>query len=454
MKKSILNILIIFLVGIIFLQQLELYNISKKQSTQDTYFKNQTDQVVENQNFENEILVNEPNFGFSSFQFNKTNFNDNHQKFKDYIYNKYIEIYSSSDEGGVNLLNETYYFEGDSFLNVLTSGAMDITIRPDDIWSLIIKQFSYFMKLSKGQTIDYINISEDISFKTDSEIANALERAIENQIKTSFSNGQTFNLELFKPKFSTTTKSDIISILGQLVGIDTKKNNNTTSMETKQDFEINLDQTDLGYGIHLNNNGNNNYSQSFNTHIPNIRLLGCKEDYIQIKNKSQELVSNYDFGYELKIWVYNFILPVLDEFINKASDGGDGICQVFIPNTQPNSQDFWGKILDKNGKQSDSQSFIDGWITYFYYFNIEYFGDNLKIHYWLAIDSVPIQYLELKSKHLQNGYSKIPVQIINGEGFVLKYLNLISGHLVADIVDTYKFKSRLDWLLFMELYMK
>ncbi|KAI0220890.1 hypothetical protein L0F63_004826, partial [Massospora cicadina] len=88
--------------------------------------------------------------------------------------------------------------------------------------------------------------------------------------------------------------------------------------------------------------------------IPEIFLKGTKEDWIQLKSNALKLISRFD---GLEFWLPELI-PVLDEFINAASN------QINVT--------FWSSIY-KLDKRSGGP-FITGWINALYPYLQDEFG--------------------------------------------------------------------------------
>lgn len=222
----------------------------------------------------------------------------------------------------------------------------NLVFRPDDIWLAILTQFSHyvnknseelrhlFVSFSEGKKelwVNYTSITVDIVPFDD--MIDQMVALVEENVNANLSSW-------ILPNFSTTTKNDIVT-------------SGSIFLATVQKY--------FAYNLWLSTCG-----------IPNLTLLGRREDWVEIRMRIDKL-RKFEISGEtlMNKWASQLSL-VLDEFVKVKTTG-----EV--------DHEFWEGIV-QHGRYwavCTARDFVDGWITAFTPFNKdgEWIGMHLSYRY-------------------------------------------------------------------------
>lgn len=325
-----------------------------------------------------------------------------------YIYEKDIggEILKTTTNDTDNLYKISY---DNGFIGTIINcynNHQNIVIRPDDIWIAILTQFSRYVNNNMEELrYKFVNFDgkKDLIVFQSATLKTADYSSISKEfLKEISKNIIDKNMEKWIiPNFSTTNPNDII--IGSII-----------MMSSMQKYF--------------------NYKVFLRCGIPKVTIMGEIEDWIEIKNRTKEILK-YDTKDEyMKKW-YSMLEPVIDNFIQSV-------------NKNPNKK-WWNKICSNQGGGS-GLSYISGWLSTFCVFSEDgnWLGDQFKIKvrnkFWnkTFISQWPI----IDTNDIPTGYVKIPLKI-NDNG---KDYNSVmtAGHIGCKIhKDNCTIQPSLDWFI-------
>ncbi|KAF9999365.1 hypothetical protein BGZ80_006581, partial [Entomortierella chlamydospora] len=240
-------------------------------------------------------------------------------------YNRSDEILQSSFQGLSDIVPKT-----NGFVHTVIHAYnrhRALIIRPDDVWTAILVQFSFFVngnaELLRSQfvshegqktlriegfgdryTMDFGKMAQNMTIEIDRNVVDPSLR------------------EWILPNFTTTTDND--TIISSVV-----------MMATMKKYHKYVFHTMCG--------------------LPKVTIEGEKRDWENILGRLEKLKQ---YGVETIAW-YHLLVPVISHFI-KAFDDPHG----------SENLDFWSKVCDKDGFGS-GRSYLVGWLTAFCAFDEE-----------------------------------------------------------------------------------
>jgi len=261
----------------------------------------------------------------------------------------------------------------------------NLVIRPDDVWTALMTQFSFYINKNaekfRGKFVNFEGQKElevcvpgvlnsapyDLLVKL--MTAKIHENLVDKTVK-----------DWILPNFSTTTEDDKIT-----TGV-------VFMASMKKYFK---------------------YKFCLMCGIPFITLDGTVEDWKEISNRIQKLKE-----YELADWV-TILEPIIDQFIKAKSGDVD--------------TNFWNRICNREGGGSGPR-YLSGWITAFCRFDEE--GNDLgkkSVNIWgnLKTDNAPWSYVDMQD--IPNGFVEVDV-LIDDNGTEYKSV-MFAGHLAASVDD-------------------
>jgi hypothetical protein len=226
----------------------------------------------------------------------------------------------------------------------------NLVIRPDDIWTAIIIQFSFYVNANAEEFRNkFVNFEgkKKLEIRVKGCLTSApydlCVKLMSEEIHKNLVDDEVKNWIL--PKFTTTTQDDYIT-------------NGVVFMATMKKYF--------------------SYQYTIFCGIPSVTLHGTVEDWQNLRNRLKKLNN-----YKLEKWVY-LLEPIVDQFIRARSGDID--------------MDFWQKICHYSGGGSGPE-YISGWITAFCVFNEEgeWQGYVLEDKTWPIIDTddIPVGVVEV-----------------------------------------------------------
>ncbi|XP_037039492.1 uncharacterized protein LOC119076691 isoform X1 [Bradysia coprophila] len=272
----------------------------------------------------------------------------------------------------------------------------NLVIRPDDIWTAILTQFSFYINKNaeefRNQFVNFEGKKELVvtiggtlrAAPYDLFVTKMTEKIDENLVDKTVKNW-------ILPNFSTTTTEDMISC-----GI--------VFMATmKKYFE---------------------FTCCLMCGIPYITLEGTLADWESILSRLEKLKD-----YKLDKW-YEMLKPILEEFIAAK-------------NNKPNVE-FWNRICNNLGGGS-GPSYISGWLTAFAVFDVEgnwtdHGSQEYEVGPWPVIDMDKIP----------TGIVAVDVKIVEGD--VTYESVMFAGHTGFEVLrDNYTLKPQIGWSISLKL---
>ncbi|KAI8606957.1 hypothetical protein BC830DRAFT_1073399, partial [Chytriomyces sp. MP71] len=268
----------------------------------------------------------------------------------------------------------------------------NLVIRPDDIWIAIVLQFSRYVNANaEGLRHKFVAHEGQKELKVDG--FGTLETADFGKLATQLAGKLKENVtdpdlyDWIMPAFSTTTAND--SIVGSVALM--------TAMQKY--FRLKM---------------------SLCCGIPNVTLLGTKEDWIAIQTRVVKLA---EYGPECAKWS-QMLSTIATEFV--ATVSGEGA----VPNV-----DFWQKVCHYTSTGS-GPTYLSGWISAFCVFSEtgEWQGDNLSLETWNGYKIDGLQYPVIDSNDVPTGYATVDV-IVDDNG-VEHACVMFVGHTGFEVVDS------------------
>ncbi|XP_037039499.1 uncharacterized protein LOC119076694 [Bradysia coprophila] len=272
----------------------------------------------------------------------------------------------------------------------------NLVIRPDDIWTAILTQFSFYINKNaeelRNQFVNFDGKKELVvcidgtlrAAPYDLFVTKMTEKIDDNLVDKTVKNW-------ILPNFSTTTTEDMISC-----GI-------VFMATTKKYFD---------------------YTCRFLCGIPYVTVEGTIADWKSILSRLEKLKE-----YKLDKW-YEMLKPILEEFIAAK-------------NNEPNIE-FWNRICSHFGGGSGS-SYISGWLTAFAVFDVEgnwmdHGNQRGKVGPWPVIDmdKIPtgIVAVDVKIEERSATYESV----------------MFAGHTGFDVLeDNCTLKPQIGWSIALKL---
>jgi hypothetical protein len=342
-------------------------------------------------------------FNVSKVQQEKIKDNDNHPfKIEDLkAYKKKIcgEILQSSD---ISNLSNCYY--ENSFVGTLLAcynNHYNLIIRPDDVWIAIIAQFSlYVTKNSESLRSKFVNFDgkQNLTVFQMATLRTANYSIMAEQMVDEITKN-IINPDMKKwliPSFSTTTKTDII--VGAILMM--------SSMQKYFDYKMHLC-----------------------CGIPNITVLGTKEDWQDITNRLKGLLLYNDNNNYMQSW-YDLLVPIMNNFEKSVAKNPD--------------IEWWDKICSKHGGGSGPR-YISGWCSVFCVFNEEgnWQGSTFKIS---GYNNIKSDWPIIDTNDIPCGYVTVPV-MINDNGVEYNSL-MVAGHMAKKVsLNSNTIQPSIDWFI-------
>ncbi|KAN0038049.1 hypothetical protein ACTA71_000221 [Dictyostelium dimigraforme] len=275
-----------------------------------------------------------------------------------------------------------------------------LVLRPDNIWMAILTQFSFYAnKNSKELKEKFVDFQgkRSLTVKTDYSILKApfdeLTIQMSNQIQSNIKDPSIRDLII--PNFSTTTESDRVA------------------------FSIALMSTMKKYF---------KYRMITTCGLSEVTLLGEINDWIDLKERTEKLKQFDNKGGEIKKWLDQYLLPILDKFIESANGN---------PDTK-----WWNQMVDY--RQQSGGSVLTGWLATFCVFNNN--GDYKDDQHVSFENQTVFPWPRVDSDSIPNGYVSCPIS--------LKDINktykskIYSGHFASKLLDNdSKLIPSLDWFI-------
>ena len=281
---------------------------------------------------------------------------------------------------------------------------LHLVLRPEDIWFAILTQFSFHInanaeKLRKHfvahsdrkevEAIDYGTIfTVDVGALAVHLTKEMDKHLVDPELR-----------DWIMPNFTTTTKVDAATAAVLMMG----------SMQAYFKFRMTCE-----------------------CGIPSVKLLGDKEDWIDIRQRLNKLAS---FGEEPKQFGQS-LTPVLDMFV-----------QTFEASTSEKVIDFWNKACFR-GHGMSGRTPVTGWVTAFCFWD-EYgrlmgrdVPAKLDVDETSSASSAPVQpeefdmsiYKEINMEKLPNGFASVPVKV-NDNGKII-WTRMVAGSVGLQLTST------------------
>lgn len=291
-----------------------------------------------------------------------------------------------------SLLSSNFTPKANGFVETVVTaynGHHNLVIRPDDVWLSIMSQFALFVErnseLLRNKFVSFtgkkeLSVTLNGRSKTfDMDVATDL---FIKKLRENLTDGALADWIL--PHF-TTTKRDDITVASVIF---------MASMKKYFDYKMML-----------------------LCGIPNVTILGCKEDWLDIRSRLEKLKE-----YGLTDWSESLI-KIVDQFINVF----DGIIDL----------SFWGKICHyKEG--GSGPSYLSGWITVFTSFD--------EKGCWQGNPTVGNEYPKIDTTDIAPGYCSVPLKIDdNGLEFDGVFF---AGHTGYTAVDKFTIAPMLTWSVY------
>lgn len=193
-------------------------------------------------------------------------------------------------------------------------------LRPDDVWTAIMVQFSFYVNMEaekfRGKFVNFEGKKELVVIIPGTLRATSYDLFVKLMSKKIDENLVDPEVKgWILPSFSTTTDDDLVSC-------------GVVFMATMKKYF--------------------DYKCCLCCGIPNVSLLGTVGDWQNIRGRLEKL-KNYELG-----WWYDMLVPILDQFI-AAKKGKPDV-------------EFWQKICHRQSGGS-GPSYLSGWITAFCVFD-------------------------------------------------------------------------------------
>jgi len=298
---------------------------------------------------------------------------------------------SSHNNGFVNTVVECYNHH------------YNLVIRPDDIWTAILTQFSFYINANAEKyRKEFVNFEgkKELTVSVGGSLRNApydlCVSLMTEEIHKNLVDGEVKSWIL--PNFSTTTKDDLITY-GAVFMAAMKK------------------YFDYGFCLCCG--------------IPWMTLEGTIQDWENILSRLEKLKS-----YDLEKW-FNLLEPILKQFVEAKKGNVD--------------LNFWQKICHQSGGGS-GPTYLSGWISAFCVYDIDgnwqgvekmWFEQEKKegqIWPYVDLDKIPSGVVEVDVKIDDNG---TPYHSV-----------LLAGHMAVDIIEDEEtkctMKPQIGWALVLK----
>jgi len=304
------------------------------------------------------------------------------------------DVYTSSHENGfVGTLFKCY------------NSHHNVTIRPDDVWIAILTQFSRYVETNAEELRNkFVNFGgKKKVFVSMPSLMTADYGLIAKDLVTEISkNIVDPNIRNWLiPNFSTTTPNDII--VGSIIMM--------ASMQKYFDC----------YGCIC-------------CGIPQVTMMGTTEDWIEVKNRANELLKYDNKAKHMSIW-HKLLDPILDNFI-KSRKGNPDV-------------EWWNKICSHHSGGS-GPSYMSGWLTSFCVFsesgrwlatNFSIFTENQS-----TTTTTTSPWPVVETTDIPSGYVFVPLKI-DDDGMIHDSI-MVSGHLGHRIsTDLYTLQPAVSWFI-------
>lgn len=321
---------------------------------------------------------------------------------------KYTDIgqYKRLAKGKVlqsSISNESRSYGDSCFINLVIRAYNQhhkLELRPDDIWMAIATQFAVYVEANseelRSKFVDFdgkkeleVFISGTLYNAPYDLFVHLMSEKIEENIK------DPEIKDWILPNFTTTTDKDRIA-----AGI--------VLMSSLQNYF--------------------DYKCSLCCGIPEITLLGEKEDWQKVYAKAHRLLKFDNSKGYMKTW-WNMLMPILSKFIDVFNGDIDKV--------------WWNRICCYHSGGSGDPC-VSGWITAFSIFaeHGKWNGD-CKYNSWRRIDAG--EWLVLETGELAPSYVSAPVKIVELDGTEYKS-RVFGGHMTYQS-DSFTIKPQVDWFI-------
>jgi len=267
----------------------------------------------------------------------------------------------------------------------------NLVIRPDDIWTAIISQFSFYINANAERFRKlFVNFDgkKDLNVHLGSGTLDSVSyirfvELMERQIVENIVDPEIRNWIM--PNFTTTTQDDKIT-----AGV--------IFMATLKTYF--------------------NYRGTILCGIPKITLEGTVDDWRDIQQRLSKLKS-----YDLDNWVDKMLQPILDQFVRAKQGDVD--------------EEFWNSIVKVKIVGCGSTD-VSGWITAF---NV--FDKNGK---WVANTPKGQRWPQMDIKSIVSGIVEVDVTI-DYNGKIYKTV-MFAGHMAKEVLpDGYTLQPKIGWAI-------
>ncbi|KAM9993925.1 hypothetical protein ACTFIZ_011886 [Dictyostelium cf. discoideum] len=268
-----------------------------------------------------------------------------------------------------------------------------LVLRPDNIWMAILTQFSFYINKNSEELRDKFvdfNNKKTLVVTTGYPILEApfdeLTIEMSNQIQSNIKDPSIKDLII--PNFTTTTESDKVVFSIALM----------STMKNYFNFEM---RTLCG--------------------LSEVTLLGEINDWINLKERVEKLIQFDNKKGEIKKWLHQYLLEVIDKFIESANGNPDTT--------------WWNQIV--NYKQQSGGSVLTGWLATFCVFdNDGNFNDDKEIYDDFIIkekQKKKFKWPRVNADSIPNGFVSCPIKLKDIEQ---EYNSTIySGHFGSKLLD-------------------
>ncbi|CAL8133301.1 unnamed protein product [Orchesella dallaii] len=267
----------------------------------------------------------------------------------------------------------------------------NLIIRPDDIWTAIMSQFSYYL----NKNVEKFR-NEFVNFEEKRELVFPLSQ---NETLRTISYDHMVDSQVrdwVMPNFSTTTDNDRVTI-GVIFMASMKKY-----------FD---------------------YSARAACGIPYVTLDGTVQDYLNILGRLEKLKD-----YELQRW-YDLLHPVIRQFVEAKSGKVD--------------EAFWKSIVNVNG--GSGRYYITGWITAFCVFDSD--GNwQLRDETYQEVDYYEEETRpRVDISDIPSGIVEVDLLVEDGSGHESKTF-MLAGHMAPETMDLngIALKPSLGWAIVLK----
>jgi len=287
----------------------------------------------------------------------------------------------------------------------------NIELRPDDFWSAVLVQFSFYLNANaeelRSRFVDFQGKRKLIVYM-DGHIRTVDHAVfIRKMIPQIASNLKDPSIrDWVIPSFTTTTPNDALV------------------------FSVVLMSALKSYF---------SYKMVLECGIPNVTLCGTPADYEDLARRVDRLLEFDNAQGHMKKW-HSLLRPIFDELI-RASRG-------------QHSVDFWSRVCTHYGGGS-GPSYISGWVSAFCCFDDhgEWQGDNYTYEWeQYNFDTqrttkhvVQCDWPVIDDDNIPPGHCCVPVNV---DDHGVKYeTHIVGGSLVANVVNGDTVVPRLDWFM-------